>query len=307
MAENAAVPACSPRGRPPAWRESTRPGLGTFVTIGLEPPGGGPSASGDDPSVAAADALLGGAFKVIERVQALMSFHSGGSDLARLNAAAAGEVIRVDPETFAVLQLAAAVSRASAGVFDVTVAPALVAAGRLPVPPGAPPDPLARWSDLELDPPDGIRLRRRLWADLGGIAKGHAVDLAAAFLQRAGVAAFRINAGGDLRVGSQLERVTLAVPDLVAPSQPVIELREGSLASSAVDALPGVHVDGRDHRAPPAGRFVSVVAPRCAVADALTKVVLAQGAAAAPILAGFGATAYLYAPGADWQVIGTGI
>ena len=297
MAENAAVPACSPRGRPPAWRESTRPGLGTFVTIGLEPPGGR----------AAADALLGQAFEIIERVQALMSFHSGGSDLARLNAAAAGEVIRVDPETFAVLQLAATVSRASAGVFDVTVAPALVAAGRLPVPPGAPPDPSARWSDLEPDPPDGIRLRRRLWVDLGGIAKGHAVDMAAAFLEQAGVAAFRINAGGDLRVGSQLERVTLAVPDLVAPSQPVIELREGSLASSAVDPVPGVHLDGRDHRAPRAGRFVSVVAPRCAVADALTKVVLAQGAAAAPILAGFGATAYLYAPGADWQVIGTGI
>jgi thiamine biosynthesis lipoprotein len=296
------------------------------VTIGLELPGGGPSASGDDPSVAAADALLGGAFKVIERVQALMSFHSGGSDLARLNAAAAGEVIRVDPETFAVLQLAATVSRASAGVFDVTMAPALVAAGRLPAPPGAPPDPVARWSDLELEPPDGVRLRRRLWVDLGGIAKGHAVDLAAAFLQRAGVAAFRINAGGDLRVGAQLERVTLDVPGLAAPlrpgtarpgvaypamarpdvSHPAIELQEGSLASSAVDPVPGVHLDGRDHRAPPAGRFVSVVAPRCAVADALTKVVLAQGAVAAPILAGFGATAYLYAPGAGWQVSGGG-
>jgi thiamine biosynthesis lipoprotein len=277
------------------------------VTIGLEPPGGR----------AAADALLGQAFEIIERVQALMSFHSGGSDLARLNAAAAGEVIRVDPETFAVLQLAATVSRASAGVFDVTVAPALVAAGRLPVPPGAPPDPSARWSDLEPDPPDGIRLRRRLWVDLGGIAKGHAVDMAAAFLEQAGVAAFRINAGGDLRVGAQLERVTLDVPGLAASlrpgmthpdvSHPAIELREGSLASSAVDPVPGVHLDGRDHRVPPAGRFVSVVAPRCAVADALTKVVLAQGAAAAPILAGFGATAYLYAPGADWQVIGTGI
>lgn len=291
---------CSPRGRPPVWRESTRTLLGTFVTVAVD--------SAADP--ANADVLLDMAFGVIGHVHARMSFHDPGSDLARLNKAAAGEIVHVDAETFAVLRLAGDIARASDGVFDVTVAPALVAAGRLPRPPGPAADPAARWTDLVLESPDRVRLLRHLWLDLGGIAKGHAVDLAAEALREAGVTAFRINAGGDLRVGGDESRpVVLAVPDLDAAARPVIELCEGSLASSAVVAGPAAagaaaHLDGRTRKAAGHGRFVSVVAPQCALADALTKVVLALGPAASPILAGFGATAYLYAPAEGWQTLG---
>lgn len=297
--------ACSPRGRPPVWRESTRTLLGTFVTVAVD--------SAADP--ANADVLLDMAFGVIGHVHARMSFHDPGSDLARLNKAAAGEIVHVDAETFAVLRLAGDIARASEGVFDVTVAPALVAAGRLPVPPGPAADPAARWTDLVLESPDRVRVLRHLWLDLGGIAKGHAVDLAAEALREAGVTAFRINAGGDLRVGGgEPQPVVLAVPELDAAARPVIELCEGSLASSAVVAGPAAagaatagaaaHLDGRTRKAAGHGRFVSVVAPQCALADALTKVVLALGPAASPILAGFGATAYLYAPAEGWQTLG---
>lgn len=295
MPGNAALPDCSPRGRPPAWRESTRPLLGTFVTVAVD--------RGTDP--ANADTLLDKAFAVIGHVHARMSFHDPGSDLARLNTAAAGEAVRVDAETFAVLRLAADIARASEGVFDVTLAPALVAAGRLPAPPGPAADPAARWTDLVLESPDRVRVLRHLWLDLGGIAKGHAVDLAAEALREAGATAFRINAGGDLRVGGgDPQAVVLAVPDLDAAARPVIELCEGSLASSAMAAGPAVHFDGRTRMAAGHGRFVSVVAPQCALADALTKVVLALGPASVPILAGFGATAYLYAPAEGWQTLG---
>ncbi len=286
---------CSPCGRLPVWRESTRTLLGTFVTVAVD--------SAADP--VNADVLLDTAFGVIGHVHARMSFHDPGSDLARLNTAAAGEIVHVDAETFAVLRLARDIARASAGVFDVTVAPALVAAGRLPRPPGPAPDPAARWTDLVLEAPDRVRLLRPLWLDLGGIAKGHAVDLAAEALREAGVTAFRINAGGDLRVGGgEPQPVVLAVPELDAAARPVIELCEGSLASSAAVAGPAAHLDGRTRKAAGHGRFVSVVAPQCALADALTKVVLALGPAASPILAGFGATAYLYAPAEGWQTLG---
>lgn len=301
MAGNAADPTSpTPDRPPPAWRQATRPLLGTLVTVGVAP-AVSPGADG----LPGADALLDAAFAAIERVHALMSFHAPHSDLSRLNAAPPQTVVDVDPATCAVLQLAAEVSRASAGIFDITVAPALVAAGVLPRPAGLPPDPLARWDDLILEPPARVRIARRLWADLGGIAKGYAVDLAAAALEACGATAYRINAGGDLRVGGpQTESVLLDLPRHSAAAQPLIELRAGSLASSASTTARTTHLDGRDRHAPPTDRFVSVVAARCAVADALTKVVLAQGSAAAPTLATFGATAYLHEPATGWQVIG---
>jgi thiamine biosynthesis lipoprotein len=46
------------------------------------------------------------------------------------------------------------------------------------------------------------------------------------------------------------------------------------------------------------------VAHRCAVADALTKVVLAEGVGASGILARYGARAYLHHPDRGWQDVG---
>lgn len=60
-------------------------------------------------------------------------------------------------------------------------------------------------------------------------------------------------------------------------------------AGHAVCAL----VDGRDGAAIASGASVTVQAGRCAVADALTKVVLASGDAGHPALAAFGATAFI--------------
>lgn len=253
--------------------------------------------------------MLERGFAAIERVQGLMSFHSGVGDVAAINAAPAGALLCIDPATHEVLRLATEVSAASAGVFDITVGPLAVASGRLPRPPGRPADPAARWSDLQLEP-QGVRLRRAVWVDLGGIAKGYAVDLALGALRLPDGADARVNAGGDLRVaGAALQPIALRVPDHPEAEQPIIELCEGSLASSAADGGAVTHFDGRRvtelaGSASGATRFVSVVAPCCALADALTKVVLTLGRDAAKVLAAFGASAYLYAPGQGWQIIG---
>ena len=53
-------------------------------------------------------------------------------------------------------------------------------------------------------------------------------------------------------------------------------------------------------------RFVSVTAQDCIVADALTKVVMAAGAEAEPILRRYGASAYMYEAGRGWSGIGEG-
>lgn len=297
MARHRAQHSRSQNGHPTT--EWTRPLLGTLVSIGVS---GVPRAAAED--------MLQRGFAAIERVQQLMSFHSGAGDVAAINAAEVGEKVRVDPATYEVLRVAAAVSAASAGVFDLTVAPLAVASGRLPRPLGRTPDPQARWTDLRLEPPDGVTLRRPLWVDVGGIAKGHAVDLAIMALRLPPGANARVNAGGDLRVaGHEVQNIALRVPGHPSAEQPILELRAGSVASSAADHGPVTHFDGRRTRNAPriastCRAFVSVVAPSCVLADALTKVVLTLGTDAAKVLAAFGASAYLYAPDQGWQVIG---
>lgn len=280
---------------------STRPLLGTLVTIGV---------SGVDRALA--ETALARGFAAIERVHSLMSFHAADSDVSRLNRTPVGKRVAVAPETFEVLHLASALSSATGGTFDVTVAPALVASGALPSPKADSADPQARWRDVVLEP-DGVHLQRSLWLDLGGIAKGYAVDLAAAMLALPANAQWSINAGGDLRIGGPAVRqVALDVPGhdrgRDGDKRPLVELADASLASSATAALlgrnPVVHYAGRDRTPVSAARFVTVIAQRCAIADALTKVVMVLGRDAASALAAFSATAYLYSPDDGWQTVG---
>lgn len=281
----------------------TQPWLGTLVTVAVH------GATG-----ARAEALCRRAFAAIARVHALMSFHEPNSDVSRLNREAWRSAVSVDALTFDVLRLARRISTGSDGVFDVSVAPRLVASTLLPRPPGAPqPDLRARWQDIQLLRGRRVRFTKPLWVDLGGIAKGYAVDAA---LRAAGPlrrATLSINAGGDLRVaGPQALPVALAVVGRPEQSLPQLRVSNAAVASSQGLATSdrrsrnaqGPHRHGRTRRPAPAARFVTVVADRCAIADALTKVVIARGRAAAPVLRQFGAEALICEPGRGWQRIG---
>lgn len=284
--------------------ERARPLLGTLVRISCV----GLSDARAHPSIAAA-------YAAIADVHRLMSFHEPTSDVTRLNQGAAARPVQVDPQTFAVLSLAHRVSQASAGAFDVSVGGAMVSGGRLPGPPGAPsPDSAASWRDIELMEGGRVRFHRPLWVDLGGIAKGYAVDRAIARLAPDLGVRWVVNAGGDLRVaGHGAERVLLRT-EWPAAEAAMVELENASLASSsgrgragsADRQIVGPHLDGRHRRTVGARRFVSVIAAECAVADALTKVVLASRSGAARVLKGHGATAYLQDTRGRWRTLGVG-
>ncbi len=246
-------------------------------------------------------------FAAIAEIHRLMSFHEPDSDVSRLNRLGAETELRVDRATFAVLAQAAEISQLSDGVFDVTTAGRLVALGRLPRPEGAPPpDPHARWSDIVLTPPDHVAFRRPLWIDLGGIAKGFAVDRAFAAIAPGRGWRCVVNAGGDLRAGGPIaERILLRAPlhtPQGADGAAVLELQDGALASSGGQA-PACHIDGRSGGIVGGRSFVSVTAPTCMTADALTKIVMARRAGAAAVLVRYGATAYLQSR-SGWRTIG---
>lgn len=281
----------------------TQPWLGTLVTLGIQ-----------GASKRQCDAFFRRAFAVIAAVHDLMSFHDPRSDVSRLNREAWLLPVAVDPRTLAVLRLARRISAASAGVFDITIAPALVSRGFLPRPAGAPdPDKGATWRDITLQNGGRVRFRKPLWIDLGGIAKGFAVDAAFRCRPRTPRASVSINAGGDLRVaGPGGTEVLLNSARQKLRRVPLVALTNRALASSCGQparrrrngAWVSPHLNGATHRNLSTTRFVSVVAQRCAVADALTKVVLARGSAAAPVLRKFKAQAFVHNPARGWQGIG---
>jgi thiamine biosynthesis lipoprotein len=264
-----------------------RPLLGTYVDV-----------AACAPTPEAEWAAVDAAFAAVARVHRLMSFHDPESDLARINRRAHAEPVAVAPETFAVLERAAFFSEASDGLFDCTVGAALVRAGRLPGPARAP-HAGGSWRDVELLSGGRIRFRRPLTIDLGGIAKGYAVDAAIEALVRHGAQSACVNAGGDLRAaGPRAWPIAVRSPRSRTRAVPMPALRDGAVATTACAGGPGASrvADPRTGRIRRASCSVSVYAPRCIDADALTKIVWLGAAPPTALLERLGARAVEIAP-----------
>jgi FAD:protein FMN transferase len=135
------------------------------------------------------------------------------------------------------------------------------------------------------------------------------VDRAIDCLRDAGIPRGCVNAGGDLRVlGREAARVQLEPRHGDERCVPVLEVANGSVASSGGGGrhreAVGPHVHGIARHAVGGHAFVSVVADRCVVADALTKVVLAQGPRSEAVLRRYRATAHVRTARHEWQTIG---
>ena len=236
------------------------------------------------------------ALATVEKIDRLMSFHDPQSELSRVNRDAARTPQAVHRWTWVVLRRALRIAEASAGLFDITVAPLLVREGLLPGSTDVP-HRSGDWRHIVLMPDCGVFLEQPMLLDLGGIAKGFAVDMAIHALRSGGCTQGVVNAGGDLRrFGTDLHPVHLRRRDELVQ---VAELRCGAVATSVPHAVHeerlaqplGSIFDPRTHLAWHAGGAVMVAAPTCVIADALTKVAALAGPACEPLLARFGARA----------------
>jgi thiamine biosynthesis lipoprotein len=204
------------------------------------------------------------AFEVIAQVERLMHPTRAGSDLLAIRQGTLGLPLAVHSWTWEVLAQTRRLNQASIGVFD-------------PCLPGAE----GRFADLEFLAPQSVIPHRPLHIDLGGIAKGYAVDRALMALRAAGCHAGLVNAGGDLAVFGERNH---AIVIRERAGETVVELKNGALATSEVcgAARPPEHrgyYHGVDRREIRAGK-VSISAASAAIADALTKCLLADRAAA---------------------------
>jgi thiamine biosynthesis lipoprotein len=168
--------------------------MGTSVAIEVS---GGDAAHHHD--------ALDEAFGAIAEVDRLMSNYRDDSELAQVNRLASTQLVPLSDPLYSVLRAAARVSAASAGAFDVTVGPAVRLWGIHDHKPHLPTDheldtirPLVDYRNVLLDPDrKAVRFRRTgVEVDLGGIAKGFAVEVAANTLRKRGLNAF-IDAGGN--------------------------------------------------------------------------------------------------------------
>ncbi len=154
--------------------------------------------------------ILNEALDEIDRIDRLMSHYKKESELSKINREASKRPVRVEPELFDFISECIKYSRESDGAFDITVGPLMKAwgffrdEGRLP-------------SDSELssarrstgyqhiilnDNEKTVRFDMAgIELDLGGIAKGYAVDRAVRLLKSRGIERALVNAGGSTIYG----------------------------------------------------------------------------------------------------------
>lgn len=271
--------------------------LGTLVEVAAEAASSGLLEAG-----------VAAAFAAIARVHRALSLHDPESELSHLNRNAPTAVQAVSPDLRAVLSCALEVAARTGGAFDPTVGGRVSALGFLP--PQANWERDANWRDVRLTS-RGVRFARPLVLDFNGIAKGYAVDCAIEVLRQHGVTAGRVNAGGDLRLfGYRCESVHVRTGGPQGIVLPLVAIADGAVATSAYGGqrrfVGGRWVvpliDPRSQMPIMSTRTVSVVAPACMVADALTKVVALRGATASGVLTAYGASATLLSPAAGrWR------
>jgi thiamine biosynthesis lipoprotein len=244
-----------------------RPLLGTFVEI---------AARGKDRQ--RVGRAIEAAFEAVVRVHRLMSFHDPDSDVSRMNRDAFPKGVIVCPWCWQVMLAAQTFARESNGVFDITVAS----------------HSTASWRDIFLEEDCSVRFRKPVMIDLGGIAKGFAVDRAVAALKEHGATTGIVNAGGDLRVfGSTSREIHLRNPISPTRFSGKLRLCNRAVATSANYFSPHALIDGQTRGAMTRQLSVSVAATECMTADALSKIVFALRENSGPLLRRHGADALL--------------
>ncbi len=240
------------------------------------------------------------AFGEIARIEQLMSKYRSDSELYRLNNSPAGEPVEISPELFALIELAGEFYELTGGAFDITIGPVAdlwQQAGSTGIKP-APEQIKAAKTKTGFDKlilnennttvtfaVEGMKL------DLGGIAKGCAIDNAVRVLKESGIVGGLVDIGGDIRCfgekpgNSDYWRIGLQNPRETGQIVLKLALDETSVATSG-DYQRFVYIDGQKHshiidprKADSAQGLssVSVITARAARADALATAVTVMG------------------------------
>lgn len=254
-----------------------------------------------------AEAGIEAAFRQQQEIERLMSYHRSDSELSRINREAFGRAVKISQATLDVLRTAMEFSKLSAGAFDVTVGPLVDlwrSAGEANVPPTESELLEARakvgWEKVILDANElTVRFTvKGMKIDLGGIAKGYAIDRSVEAMRKCGVFGGMVDIGGNIRCFGRpaygKPKWMIAVqdpnvsPDDLSGGKPllVLELTDEAVATSG-HYRRFVTVQGKRHSHiidPHTGSdsdklaSVTIIAPDAITADALSTAVSVMGA-----------------------------
>jgi len=238
------------------------------------------------------------AFNAFIEVDRLMSNYRNDSELSLVNRVAAQRALHVSDPMFAVLTAAQQVSARSHGAFDVTVGPLVRLWGFRDQKPHLPTGselaavrPLIDYRQVLLGQDDhSVRFTRAgMELDLGGIAKGFAVEVAANLLRQSALAGF-IDAGGNqylLGLPPGKRTWTVGIKDPTRPGHLLgaIDTAETSVSTSADDATFveinghrfGHILDPRTLRPSDAALSVTILSRDGTLADGLSKAAFILG------------------------------
>jgi thiamine biosynthesis lipoprotein len=236
------------------------------------------------------------AYEAFDRVDSLMSTWRDDSVLSSLNRAIPGQWIDVGPETCRVLSVAKEISGISEGAFDPTILPLVEVwgfrGGEVTVPDSSLLEvTLGRVNHelLEVDVDTG-RARlvgKEMAVDLGGIAKGYALDIAAEAMTQEGAAGGMLDLGGNLLVFGEGPQRQVGIADPTDPSAilATIPLADESVATSGqyernleIQGQKYGHIlDPRSGWPVQGGVSVTVVAKEAMIADALATAAVVLG------------------------------
>ena len=233
------------------------------------------------------------AFDRIKEIEALMSSYLKGSDVSRINRLGKGKYVAVSDETFEVIRTSIKFSKLSEGAFDITILPVLELWGfsskiREDVPTQEEIGerlPLVNFRNILIDEEEravGFSVAE-MEIDLGGIAKGYAVDEAIVVLKNEGIKKAMVNAGGDVYCLGTKDNDQLWVIGIKHPRKPgqiltTLEIKGQAIATSG-DYEKYYTIKGKRYPHiidPRTGRpvqndvmSVTILAPTCLEADAL--------------------------------------
>ncbi|MBI5554236.1 MAG: FAD:protein FMN transferase [Elusimicrobia bacterium] len=264
--------------QPPAEVYGARVMLGTVVEIKII-----------DPDPRQAEIALEDAFREIKRIEKLMSHFDRNSALSQLNR----QGYSADKELYALILKAVEISQVTNGGFDITVGPLMNLWDFKAQSPRVPTTRQIRqalknvgYKKINIDSQKiKIVIKEGIDIDLGGIAKGYAVDQALEVLIRQGIHTALINAGGDIRVvGNKEWRIGLKNPrgnEILA----AIIVKSGAVVTSGDYERYFIKEGKRYHHIlnPGSGypadqcQSVTVIAPTAAAAVALAKGIFVAG------------------------------
>lgn len=253
-------------------------------------------------STARLEQVAGDVRAALDGVNRGMSLYRPDSELMRLNRHPAATPLPLSKDLFEVLRVGQQVAEVSAGAFDVSIAPLVHAWGFGPekrqVIPAAEQLRAGRaavdFRSLRLDPSTRTAAKGHasLQADLGGIAKGYGLDLAARALEAGGVEHYMIEVGGEVRTrgrnaSGRAWQIGVEEPDAIPQrARLVVPLSGRSMATSG-DYRIYFEQQGRRYSheidprtaAPIAHGLasVTVIADDCVLADALATALIVLG------------------------------